>query len=109
MRKSSALDRLHPDEFMRLAVKANFDAVSFAILLKMNLRTLERHFKQVFGCSPREGLERLRLAAARTMAEDGFQTEEIARTMGYKRASHLATRVRQTYGVSLQKFKKRRR
>ena len=74
MRKSSVLDRLDPDEFRRLATKANFDAVSLAVLLKMNLRTLERHFKEVFGCSPREGLERVRLSTARALAEEGFQT-----------------------------------
>lgn len=90
---------------MRLATKANFDAVNFALLLDMNLRTLERHFKQVFGCSPRKGLERLRLSAACALARKGRPTKEIAVIMGYKSASHLAERVRRTYGKPLQRLR----
>jgi AraC-like DNA-binding protein len=105
MGNSLILESLQIEEVQRLALRAEFDAIVFADLLGVNLRTLERRCRKISGCTPRAALEHIRLNLAHQLIQRGLRTKEVANLIGYKRASHLCDRIRCIYGIPPRKLK----
>lgn len=80
------------------------DGVTSARLAKaagMSTRTFERALTRAMGTSPRQLVEDLRLAEARTRLEAGRETvTAVAFDLGYKSLSHFVRRFRRAFGVT---------
>src|SRR5712691_5240097 len=73
-----------------LIEKAKYKAKKLAALCEVSLRQLERHWKKVYNKAPQEWLNRLRLAEAKRLLQEGWPIKEIAFRLGFKQCSHFS-------------------
>jgi transcriptional regulator GlxA family with amidase domain len=105
MEKHYVLRMMEADVLIRRVVEAQFDAIVLAISLGICMRTLERAFRERFGCTPAYGIEVIRLNIACALAESGLRTKDIAYALGYRQVSHFCQRFKRVFGRSPRTWK----
>jgi transcriptional regulator GlxA family with amidase domain len=79
-----------------------------ALKLGMSLRNLERRFRQATGWLPREYLQKLRIAEARRLLEDGARSiQDVASASGYSDIQFFRTLFKRHTGVSPADYRRR--
>jgi len=88
------------EELRRAASQSGFRVKPFADLLGLEVRTLERRFDEMFGCSPQEWLAQLRMRDGMALLEAGWSTKEVAAALGFRDRSSLFREFRQRVGCT---------
>lgn len=76
-------------EWEQLAAVAFYRAAKLARLRSISERQLQRQIRRVFGCSPQEWLNELRVAAAEQLLLAGRSVKEVSFDLGFKQPSHF--------------------
>lgn len=85
----------------RAKYKHGVTSAELAKAAGMSTRTFERALAKAIGTSPRQLVEDLRLAEARTRLESGRESvTAVAFDLGYKSLSHFVRRFRRAFGVT---------
>lgn len=84
----------------KTAESCGFCCLSMARRFGVSLRQLERQFKQVFKCSPRKWISRLRLRIAKKLLKQNQPIKNIAWQLGYKHASNFSAAFKKQSGSS---------
>ena len=67
---------------------------------------LQRIFKKVFGYSPSEYLEQLRMNEAIEKLKDGMSVKEVCFAIGYNDVSYFCRRFKKNLGITPKQFQK---
>ena len=70
----------------------------------VTVNTLERHFRQYLGISPREYIGNCRLLDAQAVLENGGSVTEAAMASGFSDYSHFIALFKKKYGITPKKF-----
>jgi AraC family transcriptional regulator, exoenzyme S synthesis regulatory protein ExsA len=82
---SSSLQQI--DNWSKLGQQSGFSVSRLARLCNVSIRTLERHFLEYFGKSPKSWLAEQRNKQAAGLLHDNTSVKEVASLVGYRHAS----------------------
>jgi len=88
----------HIQNWPELARQAQWSALALARLCGVSLRTLERHFLEEMGKSPKKWLSEQRQQRALELIQDGSSVKETAGSLDYKHPSHLSNSFKNHFG-----------
>lgn len=88
----------HVKNWPELAREANWRADKLANLCGVSVRTLERHFRQELGKSPKTWLSGQRQKQVIELLLDGSTVKETANCLDYKHPSHLTNEFKKHWG-----------
>jgi transcriptional regulator GlxA family with amidase domain len=83
-----------------LAREAEWSASALAEKCSVAVRTLERHFHNQMGQSPKFWLVRQRQRKAIDFLAHGLSVKETARELGYKHAAHFSRDFKKAFGYN---------
>lgn len=95
---------LRADDIRDIVRKQSFKVRALAVAMGMTVRTLERHFKEQFGTTPKAWITRERMNFAPTLLADGLLNKEVAASLGYTCESNFCRDFKNHYGSTPQKF-----
>jgi len=81
-----------------LAEQAQWSVSALAKKCGVSVRTLERHFIQQMGKSPKVWLTGQRQEQARKLLKGGWRVKEVANLLIYKHSSHFTNDFKQHWG-----------
>jgi AraC-like DNA-binding protein len=88
----------HIQNWPELASQTNWSASALAKKCGVSVRTLERHFLEQMGKSPKGWLAEQRQIQAAELLHDGSTVKETAASLGYKHPSHLTNEFKKHWG-----------
>lgn len=86
------------DALLREALEAPFCLTTLATRVGLGERQLRRGFQRVFGVSPRQRFQRLRLEYARSLLESGAPVARVAYRLGYGHPANFTAAYRRHFG-----------
>lgn len=89
-----------PDDWLRLAVEANFSARRLAGAFGISQRQLERWTHQLFGSTPHRWLREERMKLAAQALKQPVPIKTISAELGFKQPSHFSREFKRHHGVS---------
>ena len=100
--------RLPSVDELRIAVrKKGFRVQVLAAHVGLNVRTLERRFREQLCVTPKTWIMRERINLAAPLLAAGFSNKEVAALLGYTCASNFCRDFKQSYGWAPQQFARR--
>ena len=90
----------NPRELRRAATESRFRVKCFARLLGLEVRTLERRFVHLFGCSPDQWLADQRMREAARLLQQGRNIKEVAAELAYRHSSSFCRQFRRCFGCT---------
>jgi AraC-like DNA-binding protein len=97
------------DELSDMAVRARYRAKAMAGLCGMSSRHFRRLFRLRLRVSPREFLERLRLARARRLVLAGLGGKRLAEQLGFSSKNHFSRFFKARNGLTARQYVARNR
>lgn len=88
------------EQLAERARRNDFQSHRLAADLHLTPRTFERRFRQAFGCPPRQWLAQQQMCAAAALLENGFNTKEVAGTLGYGHTTSFFREFRRWFGCT---------
>lgn len=82
-----------------LATESGYSISRLAKLCSVSPRSLERHFAEAKGTTPREWMNEMRQRAALKLMADGASIKEAAYHLAYKQPSHFSREFKRFHGV----------
>src|SRR6185437_6711921 len=82
----------------RLASQAIWSVANLAKLCGVSERTLETHFRQNMGRTPKSWLSEHRQKLAAALLREGCLVKEVATQLGYKHPTHFSREFRKYWG-----------
>lgn len=96
------------EEMLQRGYTGDVSIEKIALRLGMSPRNLERRFRQATGCLPREYLQKLRIAEARRLLEDGARSiQDVASASGYSDIQFFRALFKRHTGVSPADYRRR--
>lgn len=83
-----------------LAVKANYRPCELAVLCKVSLRTLQRHFAAHYQVTLSAWLRDFRMKQAYRRISGGESIKSVAYDLGFKQLSHFSRVFKQVHGLA---------
>ncbi len=93
-------------QFIENNISSNITVYAIAKNANVSINTLERHFKDLLGISPKDFLKRKRLTRACTLLSEGKNVQETCDMCGFSDYSHFISLFKKEYEVTPLKFKK---
>ncbi len=93
-------------EYIGSALPGKISVEDVAAAAHVTINTLERHFRQYIGISPREYIINCRLADAQAILENGGSVTDAAMSSGFSDYSHFIALFKKKYGITPKKFQK---
>lgn len=91
-------------EYISQALPGKISVADVADNAHITVNTLERHFRQHLGISPREYIRNCRLFDARAVLENGGSVTDAAMASGFSDYSHFIALFKKKYGITPKKF-----
>jgi len=90
---------------LRVVIRQNgFRVKALAVHLGMDVRTLERRFKEQFRTTPKAWIIRERLGLAPSLLAEGLLNKQVAASLNYTCESNFCRDFKRRYGFPPQKF-----
>lgn len=77
---------------------------SLAAQLGLDVRTLERRFRQQFNITPKAWITHERMRVAPSLLAEGNSNKQVAACLGYTRASNFCRDFKRCFGCGPQEF-----
>jgi AraC-like DNA-binding protein len=90
----------HHVDWQTLAHRAQFKPGKIALLCGVSSRTVQRHFRQSYGCTLGQWLRDYRLGIAYQRLNAGESIKFVALELGYKQLSHFSRDFKRQYGCA---------
>jgi AraC-like DNA-binding protein len=81
-----------------LAQEADWSVSKLARLCNVCERTLEMHFIEIMGKTPKSWLSECRQKRAAALLQEGYYVKEVATKLGYKHATHFSREFKKHWG-----------
>jgi transcriptional regulator GlxA family with amidase domain len=88
----------HVRDWPALAGEANWSVRELAVLCDVSIRTLETHFENNMGTTPKAWLCEQRLQKALRILREGFTVKETASELGFMHASQFSREFKRMTG-----------
>lgn len=96
------------EQMLQRGCTGDISIEKIALKLGMSPRNLERRFRAATGSLPREYLQKLRIAEARRLLEDGARSiQDVAKASGYSDIQFFRTLFKRHTGVSPADYRRR--
>jgi len=94
-------------EELRFIIRQNgFSVKVLAVHLRVEVRTLERRFREQFRTTPKSWIMRERMDFAPPLLAEGLSNKEVAASLSYTCESNFCRDFKQCYGCAPQKFER---
>lgn len=92
-------------EFIAQNIAEQITVTDIAAATHVSVNTLERHFKEVIGCTPASYLKSKRLANAARMLRKGSSVTDACLDSGFVNCSHFIVQFKKRFGVTPNKYR----
>jgi AraC-like DNA-binding protein len=96
-----------PEKMQEMAEAAHFHPWEFAKLYGRSPRQTQRHIIELFGCSPRDWLNTLKLAAAEKRLLEGDRIKDVAEDVSFEQTPQFCRWFKKTTNLTPSQYKAR--
>jgi len=98
--------RLRADNLRGIIRQNGFSVKVLAAHLGLDVRTLERHFREQFRTTPKAWIMRERIHCAPPLLAEGLSNKEVAESLRYTRESNFSRDFKKCFGYAPRQFKR---
>jgi AraC-like DNA-binding protein len=97
-------NHLKTDELRSVIKQKGFSVKAVAVHIGLDVRTLERLFRQQLQTTPKAWMMRERMALALPLLAEGFSNKQVANSLSYTCESNFCRDFKRCYGCSPQEY-----
>jgi len=98
--------RLRVDNLRGILRQNGFSVKTLAVHLGLDVRTLQRHFREQFRTTPKAWIMRKRIQFAPPLLAEGLSNKEVAESLRYTRESNFCRDFKKCFGYAPRQFKR---
>ncbi|HMJ66182.1 MAG TPA: helix-turn-helix transcriptional regulator [Candidatus Binatia bacterium] len=95
---------LKPEELRIVVKQRGFKVKTLAVQVGLDVRTLERRFREQFRTTPKAWIMHERMSLASALLAEGLSNKEIAASLSYTCESNFCRDFKRQFGCAPQKF-----
>jgi AraC-like DNA-binding protein len=92
------------DELRGVIRQQGFGVKALGVRVGLDVRTLERRFREQFRTTPKAWIMRERMSCAPSLLAEGLSNKEVAATLRYTRDSNFCRDFKRCFGCAPQEF-----